>query len=199
MEKTNMAQLPLPLERNILLYGEVDENLLSNIAFEIIRINENDQFLTNLYLIYGLDYNPKPIKLLINTFGGELYPTFGLVGVMEASKTPIHTYCIGSAMSSGFLIFISGHKRYTYNHITLMYHQLSSTLDGEAKKIEQDLEENKRLMEISETIVTTKTKITRRKLKQIYDNKDDWYIAPTEAKKLGIVDEILTAESPTEE
>jgi ATP-dependent protease ClpP protease subunit len=63
------------------------------------------------------------------------------------SKTKIHTICTGVAMSAGFMILISGHKRFSYKHSTLLYHQASS-FSSELKKIEEDVEE----MKITNTI-----------------------------------------------
>jgi ATP-dependent protease ClpP protease subunit len=51
-------------------------------------------------------------------------------------------------MSAGFMILISGHKRFSYKHSTLLYHQASSFSSGELKKIEEDVEE----MKITNTI-----------------------------------------------
>ena len=64
------------------------------------------------------------IKIYIDSYGGQVYQCFGLIGVME-SKTEIHTVC-SAAMSCGFIILINGHKRFAYRHATPLYHRVSS-------------------------------------------------------------------------
>jgi ATP-dependent Clp protease protease subunit len=87
-----------------------------------------------------------PIVIYIDSYGGSVYQCLGLISVMMNSKTKIHTI-FGVAMSAGFMILISGHKRFSYKHSTLL-HQASSFSSGELKKIEEDVEE----MKITNTI-----------------------------------------------
>jgi ATP-dependent protease ClpP protease subunit len=42
-----------------------------------------------------------------------------------------------------------------------------------------------------EDYVAGQTKVKRKKLKEIFNSKSDWYITPKDAKDLGIVDEII--------
>ncbi len=51
--------------------------------------------------------------------------------------------------------------------------------------------ECKRLQKIIEQHTLENTKIPKKKLKEIYETKKDWYINSTEAKTLSIVDEIV--------
>ena len=55
----------------------------------------------------------------------------------------------------------------------------------------EKLEEAKRLQEQIEEYTKEKTKIGKKKLKQILENKIDWYMTSEEALELGVVDEIL--------
>ena len=86
-------------------------------------------------------FERKPIKLYINSYGGGIYNMWGLIDIIESSKTPIHTYCTGYAMSAAFMIFISGHKRFVSKHATLLYHQLFAYVDGTYQDILETGEE----------------------------------------------------------
>ncbi len=110
---------------------------------------------------------------------------------MERSKTPIHTIVTGCAMSCGFMILICGHKRFAHKLSTPLYHQVSSVAFGTVKEMEESLEETKRLQSQLESIVLEKTDISKKKLKQILDNKFDWFMTAEESLELGVVDEIL--------
>jgi ATP-dependent Clp protease protease subunit len=185
------VNLELPKERNLYLQKQVDQASMGDLTQKIIEINEDDARLKKLYDVYGIEYKPKPIKIYIDSYGGQVYQCFGLLGVMEKSKTPVHTIVTGCAMSCGFMILISGHKRFAYKLSTPLYHQVSTTKSGTLKEIEEDIMETKRLQETIEEITLERTKITKKKLKEIYDGKVDWFMSAKEAVELGVVDEIL--------
>jgi len=185
------VNLELPKERNLYLQKQVDQASMGDLTQKIIEINEDDARLKKLYDVYGIEYKPKPIKIYIDSYGGQVYQCFGLLGVMEKSKTPIHTIVTGCAMSCGFMILISGHKRFAYKLSTPLYHQVSTTKSGTLKEIEEEIIETKRLQETIEEITLERTKITKKKLKEIYDGKIDWFMSAKEAVELGVVDEIL--------
>ena len=182
---------PKSKEKNLFLSDEVNQETIGKLAKEIIEINEYDDYLIKLFEIHDLVYVRKPIKLFIDSYGGAVYQCFGLLSLIESSKTPIHTYITGTAMSCGFMIAICGHKRFCYKLSTPLYHQVSSVAIGTLRAIEEDVVEARRLQKKIEEIVLMKTKITKKKLEKIYIRKKDWYMTPEEALSLGVVDEIL--------
>jgi ATP-dependent Clp protease protease subunit len=186
-----MIQLPQPKERNLFLAQQVDQSSINSISKAIIDINDDDTYLKQLYSLHELEYTPKPIKLYIDSYGGYVYQCLGLLGIMKSSVIPVHTIVTGCAMSCGFLISISGHKRFGYKKSTFLYHQVSGGTEGKAKDMEEDIIETRRLQKMIEDVTVENTKIDRKKLKQVYDSKLDWFISSTKAKKLGVIDEII--------
>ena len=120
-----------------------------------------------------------------------MYQCFGLLGVMAKSETPIHTIVTGAAMSCGFMILISGHKRFGYELSTPLYHQVSTGFRGNVQDMEESLEETKRLQKKIEKITLERTSISKKKLKSILKNKVDWHMTANEALALGVIDEII--------
>jgi ATP-dependent Clp protease protease subunit len=186
-----MIQLPIAKERNLYLAKQVDQASINEISKAIIDINQDDEYLGKLAELHSMVYTPKPINLYIDSYGGYVYQCLGLLGIMDKSVVPVHTIVTGTAMSCGFMIAISGHKRFAYDTATHMYHQVSSGLWGKLKDMEEDLEETKRLQSIIEEITLAKTKMTRAQLDENYKGKKDWYINAKQALKLGIIDEII--------
>ncbi len=184
--------LPLPEDRIIYFTKQFDQASIADITRRIISINKSDAKLKKLYKISGLKYKPQPIKIFIDSYGGQVYQCFGLLSVMKASKTEIHTIVTGAAMSCGFMMLISGHKRYAYSLSTPLYHQVSSVAWGKLKDMEEDVQETKRLQKIIEDITYERTNITRKRLKEVFKGKKDWFMSADEALRLGVVDEILT-------
>lgn len=186
-----MFNLPLPKERNLFFSKQVDQKSIEELTKDIIEINENDILLKKLYAVYDMVYKPKPINIFIDSYGGYAYQIFGLLAVMDNSETEIHTYVTGAAMSCGFLLLINGHKRFAYKYATPLYHQVSSGSWGTLKDLEENVDETRRLQDQMEKIVLEKTKITKKKLDKIYKTKKDWYMSPEDAKKYGVIDEIV--------
>ena len=183
--------LPVPKARNLYLPKQVDQASMNDLTKSIIEINEDDAHLEKLYGVYGLEYKPKPIKIYIDSYGGQVYQCFGLIGVMERSQTPIHTVVTGAAMSCGFIILINGHRRYAYRHATPLYHQVSSGFFGKVKDLEEKLEETKRLQDKIEEMTLRLTKISKKKLSEILKKKVDWFMTADIALELGVIDEVL--------
>ena len=157
--------LKLPKNRDLFLTKQVDQTSIGELTQKIIEINKDDNHLSKLYAVYNLTYNPDPIKIYIDSYGGQVYQCFGLLSVMERSETPIHTIVTGCAMSAGFMILISGHRRFAHRLSTPLYHQVSGGAIGTVKEMEDKLEESKRLQSQLEDIVKDKTKITKKRLR----------------------------------
>jgi ATP-dependent Clp protease protease subunit len=184
-------QLPIPKERTIYLAQQVDQSSINSITKSIVEINEDDEYISKLSLIHGFEYKPKPIELYIDSYGGYVYQCLGLLNIMQKSKVPVDTIVTGCAMSCGFLIAISGHKRYCFEGSTFMYHQVSSGAIGKIKDMEEDVIETKRLQKIIEGHTLSKTKITSKDLEKCYNEKRDWYMTAKQAHKYGVVDLIV--------
>ena len=186
-----LLQIPGPLDRNLYLAKQVDQTSINEITKQIIDINDSDIEIMQIAKIYGFDYQPNPIKLYVDSYGGEVYQCLGLLGIMEKSKIPIHTIVTGCAMSCGFLISIAGHERYGFPGSTFLYHSVSSGSFGTTKQMEEDIIETKRLQKIIEKHTLKNTDITKDELRDIYEKKIDWFIDSKQAKKLGVIDEII--------
>jgi len=189
---SNQLNLPQPKERNLFLAKQVDQSSINDITKSIIAINEDDEYISKIYAAHDLEYHPKPIKLYIDSYGGYVYQCFGLLSIMKASKVAIHTIVTGCAMSCGFLISITGHKRFGYAKSTYLYHQVSGGAIGKAKDLEEDVIETLRLQKMLEEHTLAYTKISAKKLEKVYKGKKDWFIDTDEALKLKIIDEVIS-------
>lgn len=183
--------LPMPMDRKLFFSEQVNQETIGKISSEIININEHDAQLIKLYDVYDLEYKPKPIEIYIDSYGGYVYQIFGLVGIIEKSKVPIHTICTGAAMSCGFILLISGHKRFCYEYGTPMYHQVANTVSGKITDIEESVVETKRLQNMLEELTIRKTKISKETLDNNRTKKFNWYMTADEALKNKVVDEII--------
>ena len=86
---------------------------------------------------------------------------WSLIDIIENSKTPIHTYYTGYAMSAALKIFLAGHKRYCTRHATFMYHQMSNIRMGTYQDLVEDREQLDYLNKQSEDYILERTKFSK--------------------------------------
>ena len=135
---------PQELYRKILLSDNIKAATIQGIIEKIMEINHDDDVKEADYK----DWERKPIKLFINSFGGSVYDGLALVDVIKQSKTPVHTISIGSSMSMGLWIYLAGHKRYIGENATLMFHDITTWVWDKAEGLKQELNEVLRLQKI---------------------------------------------------
>lgn len=174
-------------ERDLIISSDIDQTSVKTIIEQIIYINGYDDKQEN----EKKEYVRKPIRLIVDTYGGSVYSGFALIAAIEKSKTPVHTICLGKAMSMGFVIMLAGHKRFMHPLGTVMYHQIATGVWDKIEGIKQELEQVERLEKLGEGFILSHTKIRQKELDEVKKLKKEWYIGADEALKLGIIDEIL--------
>ncbi len=184
-------QIPAPRDRNLYLAKQVDQFSMNEISRAILEINNDDAYLVKLYDVHGIKYTPSPINLYIDSYGGYVYQCLGLLGIMEKSVVPVHTIVTGCAMSCGFLISIAGHRRFSYDKSSFLYHQVGAGLGGKVQDMEEGMIEIKRLQSIIESHTIKNTKLTKKMLSENKAKKIDWVFNAKEALKHNIIDEII--------
>jgi ATP-dependent Clp protease protease subunit len=173
--------------RILILSSDVTQDSVSELMEAILEINAIDDELEEELK----NYSRQPIKLIINSFGGSVYDGFGLIAAIENSKTPIHGYCYGSAMSMGFIIYISTHYRFAHRMSTFMYHEISDVFWGNITGQKQNLKECERLQKIYDEYILERTKIPANKILDYKTRKEDWYMSANEALKYKIVNQLV--------
>lgn len=132
----------------------------------------------------------QPIKLYIDSNGGDLVQTFIMIDSIRLSKTPVWTIGMGAVYSGGFFTFISGHRRIAYPSSSYLYHEGSTGTFGDAGKFRNYACFYEKQMAALKAHTLKFTDIDER----TYDLhiKDDWWMTAEEAIQYGICDEIAT-------
>jgi ATP-dependent Clp protease protease subunit len=173
--------------RNLVLSASITDTTVCEIIESILDINSADDELSAELA----DYKREPIKLVINSFGGSVYDGFALIAAIEQSKTPIHGYAYGSAMSMAFAIYISTHVRFAHKTTTFMYHEISDYFYDNITGAKQNIKECERIQKVYDNYVTSRTLLPIEKMRVMKDKKEDWYISAQEALKHKVVHKIL--------
>jgi ATP-dependent Clp protease protease subunit len=131
------------------------------------------------------------IQLLLSTYGGEVYDGLSLYDAIKNSKTCVDITCFGKIMSMGIIILLASKTRKAYRNTTFMIHEISSFGMGKVADVEESVEEAKRLNKLLFDIIEKETNISKSKLEEVYNRKQDWFITAEEALKLGLITEII--------
>lgn len=174
-------------KRDFILDGKVSEETIRKITEQIIEINCFDEEQEEK----DVNYVRKPINLIINTYGGSLYDANLMIGVIETSKTPVHTYCHGKAMSAGLYIFASGHKRFATILATFMYHDGAVGMHDTIHGLQYNLKHQTELRDRYDNYIVSMTNLPKHIMDEKKRIKEDWYMFAEEALGYGLVDEII--------
>lgn len=138
----------------------------------------------------------KPINLYINSPGGSVTAGLAMYDTMQFLKCEVHTYCVGQAASMGAVLLAAGArgKRFALPNARIMIHQPWGGVEGQAADISIQAKEILRLRDRINEILAVHT---GRSLEDIARDTDrDFFMSAEEAKKYGLVDEVVTPRKP---
>lgn len=136
----------------------------------------------------------KDIDLYINSPGGAVSAGLAIYDAMQLVKPDVSTICMGLAASLGALLLSAGApgKRYALPFSRVLIHQPLGGAQGQASDIDIAAKEITKMRRIVNDIMA---KHTGQPLERIEKDTDrDFYMSAEEAKKYGIIDEILHKE-----
>ena len=132
------------------------------------------------------------IYLYINSPGGDLSSGLAIYDTMNYIKSDVHTICVGQAASMGAFLLAGGAagKRSILPHARVMIHQpWASGITGQITDIEIT---TKQLRDRKKLLNQLLAKNTGQKLDRInLDVERDLWMTPVEAKKYGLVDNVI--------
>jgi ATP-dependent Clp protease protease subunit len=134
------------------------------------------------------------IRLYINSPGGVVTAGLGIYDTMQYVRCQVATYCLGQAASMGAFLLAGGAKgkRFALPNARIMIHQPHGGASGQATDIEIQAREIIRLREMLNAIMS---KHCGRSVDEILQDTDrDNFMSADEAKKYGLVDEVLRRE-----
>lgn len=164
-------------ERIIFLGEQVNEHTANLIVAQLLHLAYTD--------------SKKDIKLYINSPGGSVYDGMAIYDTMQYIKPDVMTIGIGLQASMGAFLLSSGAKgkRFMLPHSKVMIHQPSSGTRGKVTDMEIDLKEG---IAVKEMLAEIFAKNTGQKLAKIKNDMErDYWMSAEEAKKYGLVDEVI--------
>ena len=136
--------------------------------------------------------NPsKDISMYINSPGGVVTSGLSIYDTMQYIRPKISTLCVGQAASMGSLLLAAGESgmRFSLPNSRIMVHQPSGGFQGQASDIELQAKE---ILELKKRLNLIYVKHCGQKLDKVEASLDrDNFMTPDEAKKWGLIDEII--------
>ena len=173
------------------LYSDITVNSVMG----LLKFIKNAEKRWNNFLLENFDIvekaEPKPLKIYINSEGGEIFAAIPLIDAITNSKIPIHTYIEGIAASAASLISMSGHKRYITANSFMLIHELRTGVEGTYSNLTDERDNCDKLMSVITNFYKKKTedKFSNEMLQSIL--KRDIILSSNECLDFGLVDQIV--------
>lgn len=147
-----------------------------------------------------LDYNREdkgklpeerqPIRLYIDSPGGNVTCGFAIIGAIRVSKTPVYTINVGQWSSMAFLIGICGHRRFSLPNMTFLMHDGDLLAAGSTNKAQDQMKFNERYEnEVIKAHVMEHSNMTSSEYDAL--SRVEYYMLPEDARKHGFIDEVV--------
>jgi ATP-dependent Clp protease protease subunit len=163
-------------------------------------INDQIAGLVVAQLLYLAREDPsKPIRLYINSPGGQVYSGMAIYDTMQQIECPVSTVAVGFTASFGTVLLTAGTQgmRYALPNATIHMHQPLGGAQGQASDIAIQANEILRLRKSLNEILSVHTNQPIEKIEE--DTERDFFMTADEARDYGLVDEVLTHSSNGED
>ena len=189
---TSVANLQLPdpdlrdfyqdeQDRVFWVTTEINDSLLDLVKM-IIKCNKEDK---------GKSVEERiPIKVFIDSPGGDVCALWTTIKAIEISKTPVHTINYCTAYSAAADLLASGHKRFALPGTSVMVHSGSCMFGGTMEQAENMKKHFDKLGKKVTDYFLAHTKVDPKTFKK--KAPSDWYMDEDDALQNGLIDEIIT-------
>jgi len=169
--------------------------MMDRIIFLGLPIDDYVANIIQAQLLYLESTDPtKDIQIYLNTPGGTVHAGLGIYDTMQYISSDIATICTGMAASMGAILLTAGTKgkRSALKHSKVMIHQPMGGVQGQATDIEITAREILKTKNELYMIIANHTGNSFKKVEK--DSDRDYWMTSEEAKKYGMIDEVLTRE-----
>ncbi|HSX14928.1 MAG TPA: ATP-dependent Clp protease proteolytic subunit [Candidatus Saccharimonadales bacterium] len=183
IEKTSLGERAYDIysrllkDRIIFLGTEIDETVANAVIAQMLFLEGEDP--------------KKDIMLYINSPGGSVYSGMAMLDVMNYVKCDVSTVVVGMAMSMAAVLLSAGAKgkRFALPNAKIMIHQGQAGSQGAPADVEIAARE---IISMRKKLDEVLSKNTGKPLAQVTKDTDrDYYMTAEEAKKYGVVDQII--------
>jgi len=168
-------------DRVLFLGTAIDSNVANLIIAQLLFLENEDA--------------KKDITMYVNSPGGHVTAGLAIYDTMQYIKPNVATVCVGMAASMGAVILAGGEKgkRFALPNSEIMIHQPLGGTEGQASDIRIHADH---IIKTKERLNKMLAHHTGQPLKIIEKDTDrDFFMDAADAKKYGLVDEIVKSQS----
>ncbi len=164
-------------ERIIILGTPINDQIANLIVAQLLWLASED--------------SSKPIRMYINSPGGQVYSGMAIYDTMQQVECPVSTVAVGFTASFGTILLAAGAKgmRYALPNATIHLHQPLGGARGQASDIAIQAQEILRLRTDLNKILGYHTGQPIERIQK--DTDRDLYMSADQARDYGLVDEVL--------
>jgi ATP-dependent Clp protease protease subunit len=164
-------------DRIVFLGTPIDDQVANTIIAQLLFCEKEDP--------------EKDILLYINSPGGIVSSGLAIYDTMQFISCDVATYCVGEAASMGAVLLAGGTKgkRFALPNSQILIHQPSGGFQGQASDIEIHAQH---ILRLKQRLNEVLAKHTGQPIERIKEDTDrDNFMSSEEAKKYGLIDEII--------
>jgi len=190
-----MALIPMVVEqtsRGERAFDIYSRLLKDNIIFLGTPIDDQIANLIVAQLLFLEAEDPeKDINLYINSPGGSVTAGLAIYDTMQFIRPDVTTICVGMCASMGAMLLTAGAKgkRFALPNSSILIHQPSGGMQGQATDVRIHAEELIRIRELTSQILARHTGQTMEQIEK--DVERDRYLSAAQAKDYGLIDEVI--------
>lgn len=183
IEKTSMGERAYDIysrllkERIIFLGTPIDDTVANIIIAQMLFLEHEDP--------------KKDILFYINSPGGSVTSTLAIYDTMQYVKPDVATFCMGMAASGAAVLLAAGKKgkRMALPNSKILLHQVMGGAEGQAKDVEIAAQQ---IVKVKKQLNQILSSHTNQPVSTIEKDTDrDFWLTPEQAKKYGLIDEII--------
>jgi ATP-dependent Clp protease protease subunit len=164
-------------DRIIFVGGPITDPMANSIIAQLLFLESQD--------------SKTDIKLYINSPGGSVSAALAIYDTMQFVKPDISTICVGVAASAAAVLLAAGakNKRFSLPNSEILIHQIMSGVEGQAADIFIAARHIEKLKGRLDEILSRHTGQSAEKISK--DTDRDYWMTTDEAKKYGLIDDII--------
>ncbi len=172
----------LLLKKRIIMLGSAINDQVANLVVAQLLFLDHDD-------------NKDPIKIYIQSPGGEVYAGLAIYDTIQQVNAPVSTVAIGRAASFGTVILASGRKglRYALPSATVHMHQPLGGAQGQVTDMQIMVTEYQRLKDYLNDIFVRHTGQPKSIIER--DTERDIFLSAQQAVEYGLVDSVIARET----
>ena len=167
--------------RTILLSDQITKKVAEKVSSQLLLLEQDDP--------------EEPIRLLINSPGGDVDAGFAIYDMVNFITAPVQCICAGLTASAAVVVLLAAAKeqRLSLPNSRVLIHQPSTGIRGTTADIEIEANEILKIMKKLNQLISEETGQSIEKVER--DTKRNYWMSAEEAIEYGLISRVITNRS----